>query len=339
MANQGNNQMTSRRGFLTAVGLASLAAATHTFAQKQTRSIPRIGVLWHAGSAEEEKVPLSALRQGLKDLGYIEGKNILLENRYPAEQPERFQSYAIELAKLEVDVLLAVTRPAALAAQRATSSIPIVFVVVPDPVGSKIVSNLAKPGGNITGLSTMAVELTAKRIELLKETVRGMSRVGLLVNMNDPEGARRYIEVALTAAALLKVTVQPVEVRAARDFEGAFASMSQQKLQGVVSTQDGLFYVESRRMAALALKHRLPLITFVKEAVEAGALLSYGPSSAAIFRRAGIFVDKILKGTKPGDLPVELPMQFELFVNDQTARTIGVQVAPSVKLRADKVID
>lgn len=331
--------MTSRRGFLTTVALVSLAAATHTFAQEQTRKMPRIGVLWHAGSAEEEKVPLSALRQGLKDLGYVEGQNILLENRYPAEQPERFQSYAIELAKLKVDILLAVTRPAALAAQHATTSIPIVFIVVPDPVGSKIVSNLAKPGGNITGLSTMAVELTAKRIELLKEAVSGVSRVGLMVNMNDPEGVRRYIEVAQTAAAALAVTITPVEVRTAGDFDRAFSLMSQQKLQGVVSTQDGLFYVESRRMAALALKHRLPMITFVKEAVEAGALLSYGPSSTAIFRRTGVFVDKILKGAKPGDLPVELPMQFELFMNERTARTIGVQVAPSVKLRADRVID
>lgn len=323
----------ARRRFLLAMG--SLAAAPAVRAQKT----PRVGVLWHAGSAEEERIPLGAFREGLQKLGYVEGRNIILEHRYPNEEPEKFQRYAAELARSGVDVLVAVTRPAALAAQRATNTVPIVFVVVPDPLGSRLVASLARPGGNITGLSTMAVELTGKRLELLKEVVPSLSRVALLVNAGDPEGAQRYVEAGRDDAARLRITVQPVEVRSANDFAPAFAEMGRQRVQAVVSSQDGLFYVEMRRMAELARAHRLPMIGFAREMAAAGALMSYGPSSQAIFRRAGVFIDRILKGSRPADLPVEQPASFEMYVNAATAKAIAASLPASLLSRADGVLD
>ena len=321
-----------RRSFL--IGTGALLAAPRAQAQR----IPRIGVLWHAGSAEEERLPLAAFRQGLKSIGYEEGRNIILENRYPNEEPEKFRKYAAELVALKVDVLVAVTRPAALAAQQATKTVPVVFVVVPDPLGSRLVATLARPGANVTGLSTMAVELTGKRLELLKEAMPAMSRVGLLVNAGDPEGARRYIDVSRADAVRLGMTVEPVEVRTAGDFANAFAAISRSRIQGVVSSQDGLFYVGMRQMAQLAVEHRLPLIGFAREMAVVGGLMSYGPSSPAIFRRAGVFIDRILKGTRPAELPVEQPASFELFVNAPTAKAIGLALQPALLARADGVI-
>src|SRR5215470_6819397 len=206
----GDSAMTnaSRRDF---IGLLGGAAAWPTWAHGETRGkIPTIGVLWHAGSAEEEKFPLSLFRQGLQDVGYVEGQNIRVHHRFPAEQPERFYALADELVRLNVDILFTVTRLAALAAQRATKAIPIVFVAVADPVGSKLIDSLARPGGNITGLSNMAIELTPKRFELLKEVV-GLSRAALLVNATDPAGPR-YVELSNTTVGPLGITVEPIEV-------------------------------------------------------------------------------------------------------------------------------
>src|SRR6266481_5187509 len=187
--------MTTRRRFLVGLGVGSLSTALPAFAQQGVKT-PKVGVLWHAGSAEEEKIPLGGLVQGFRDLGYVDGKNIVLEHRFPNEQPERFVSLAAELVQIKVDVLIAVTRQAALAAQSATTTIPTVFIAVPDPVGSKLVDNLARPAGNITGLTNMAVELVPKRMEMLKEAIPGLSRMALLVNASVPEAARRYIEIA-----------------------------------------------------------------------------------------------------------------------------------------------
>jgi putative tryptophan/tyrosine transport system substrate-binding protein len=311
-----------------------------TWARGQTRKkIPTIGVLWHAANAEEEEFPLAQFRLGLQDNGYVEGQNIILENRFPAEQPDRFHALAAELVQIKVDILFTVTRLAALAAQRATKTIPIVFMAVADPVGSKLIDTLARPGGNITGLSNMALELTPKRIELLREVV-GLSRVALLVNATDPEGARRYVELISADVGLSGVTVEPIEVRAPDDFEKAFSEMSKRGLQGVVTTQDGLIYNEQRRMFRLAVQHRLPLIGYTREMATNGALMTYGPNNAAMFRRVGTFVDRILKGTKgPGDLPVEQPTKFELVINRKTAKTIGIDVPPVMISRADDVIE
>lgn len=326
-----------RRHFITLLGGAAawpLAAR----AQQRTR-MPTVGVLWHATREEEEKGPLIAFRRGLKNVGYVEGENIILEHRFPNEDPVLFKKYAQELAALKPDVLATVTRPAAIAAIGATTTVPIVFIVVPDPIGSRIVDNLARPPANVTGLSTMAVELTPKRIEILKETIRGLSKVALIVNMSDPEGAQRYIEVAQEAAKPLGVTVERFEVREANDFEGVFARIAEAKQQAVVLAQDGLFYAEQRRIGDIGIRHKMPIIAFAKELSRSGMLMSYGPNIPGIFMRSGVFIDKILKGAKPSDLPVEQPAKFELFVNGKTAKAIGVDLPPTLLARADEAIE
>ncbi len=328
----------TRRDFIT---LLICAAATWPLAARTQpkRKMFKVGVLWHAGSEEEERVPLGALRDGLKGLGYVDGQTVVLEHRYPNEEPALFQRFADELAQLDVDVLVAITRQAALAAQRATKTIPVVFLSVPDPVESGLVASLGRPGGNITGYSNMAVELTQKRIELLKEAVPGLSRIGLLVNGSYQEVARRNIAAGHAAAAHLGMTVEPIEVRKVDDFENAFSSIKQQGLQGVASTVDGLFYANMKRLADLALKQKLPMVMNAKEMCEAGAFLTYGPNIPAYFRRAGEYIDKILKGTKPSDLPVEQPTTFDFYVNAATAKSLGLTVPPNVLARVDGVIE
>jgi len=328
------------RCLLALIGSALLAwPAGGADAQQASGKVPRIGVLWHAGSAEEERIPLGALREGLRRKGYIEGQNIILENRYPDEKPELFESLAIELVQLKVDILVTVTRQAAHAAQRATTTIPIVFISVPDPVESKVVSSLARPGRNITGYSSLSVELVPKRIELLKQAVPGLSRVALFVNAHYPDGARRNIEAAERAAAHLGITVQPVEIRSPADFEPAFSSIGKSGLQGVVLTQDGLFYANQKRLAELALEHKLPMMVYAKEMSEAGALMSYGADIPVYFRRAADYVDRILKGAKPGNLPVERPTTFDFFVNEETAKGLGLTIPAAVLAMAGSVTE
>jgi len=330
--------MITRRSLLVGLGVGSLSTALPAFAQQGGKS-PRIGVLWHAGSAEEEKIPLGGLVEGFRNLGYVDGKNIVLEHRFPNEQPERFFSLAAELVQIKVDVLIAVTRQAALAAQSATTTIPTVFIAVPDPVGSKLIDSLARPGGNITGLTNMALELVPKRMEVLKEAIPGLSRMALLVNASVPEAARRYIEIAQTAARPLGVTLQPVEIRTAADIERAFSMIAQSRLQGMCLTSDGLIYVEQRRLAQLAQDRNLPLIGYTREMAKwTGMLMTYGPSNVALFNRAAYFVDKILKGAKPADLPVEQPTIIELVINLKTAKALGLTIPQSVLIRADLVI-
>ncbi len=330
--------MITRRDLLVGLGAVSLSTALPASAQHGGKS-PRIGVLWHAGSAEEEKIPLGGLVEGFRDLGFVDGKNIILEHRFPNEQPDRFCSLAAELVQLKVDVLIAVTRQAALAAQSATTTIPTVFIAVPDPVGSKLVDNLARPNGNITGLTNMAVELVPKLMEVLKEAIPSLSRMALLVNASVPEAARRYVEIAHTAARPLGVTLQPVEIRTPADIEPAFSRTTQDRLQGMCLTSDGLIYVEQRRLARLALERRLPLIGYTREMGQwHGMLMTYGPSNVLLFKRAAYFVDKILRGAKPGELPIEQPTKFELVTNLKTAKTLGLTIHQSVLIRADEVI-
>jgi putative ABC transport system substrate-binding protein len=332
--------MVNRRSVLIGLGLAALPTSRTAFAQRPTGKIPRIGVLWHAGSAEEEKIPLGALVQGFKTLGYTEGKNIVFEHRFPNEQPERFVALAVELVRLSVDVLIAVTRQAALAAQNATQTIPIVFMVVPDPVGSKLVDSLSRPGGNATGMTNMAVELVPKRVELLKEASPGLSRMALLVNASYPEAARRYVEAGQSAARPLGISLQPIEVRSAADFESAFSMISQQRLQGMSLTVDGLFYANQALLTRLAQERRLPLIGYAKEMAEgAGMFMSYGPSNVASFQRTAYFVDRILKGAKPADIPVEQPTKFDLVINLKTAKALGLTIPQSLLIRADQMIE
>ena len=329
-----------RREFIALVGGAAAIWPQVAWAQRKLNAVPRrVGVLWHAANEEEEAVYLAAVRRGLSDFDYVEGKNIILENRFPDEIPERFISLAAELAVLKVDVLVAIGRLAALAAQRATATIPIVFVAIPDPVGSKLVASLARPGGNITGLSNFAHDLTSKRVEHLKELVPGVTKVALLVNPNDRDNARRNIEEAQSAADKLQLALHPVEIRAPGDLAPAFSKMRDSHINGAVVTQDGLFFATRKNIADLALAHRLPLTVYSRETVEAGALASYGPSNLNIFRRSGYYIDKILKGTKPADLPVEQPTKFEFIINLRTAKALGLDVPPFLQQRADEVID
>ena len=331
--------MTSRRRFLVGLGVGSLSTALPAFAQ-QAGKIPKAGVLWHAGSAEEEQIPLGGLVEGFGNLGYVEGKNIVLEHRFPNEQPERFFSLAAELVQIKVDVLIAVTRQAAVAAQRATTAIPTVFIAVPDPVGSGLVTSLARPGGNITGLTNMAVELVPKRVQVLKEAIPKLSRMALLVNAGFPEAARRYVDVAQAVARPLGVTLQPVEIRTPADIEPAFSMVTRNRLQGVCLTSDGLIYVEQERLAQLALGRYLPLIGYTREMTRwTGMLMTYGASNVALFNRAAYFVDKILKGAKPGGLPGEQPTKIELLINLKTAKALGLTIPPSLLQRADQVIE
>jgi putative ABC transport system substrate-binding protein len=331
--------MITRRRFLVGLGVGSLSTALPAFAQQGGKT-PKVGVLWHAGSAEEETIPLGGLVEGFGNLGYVDGKNIILEHRFPNEQPERFFSLATELVQIKVDVLIAVTSQAAVAAQRATMTIPTVFIAVPDPVGSGLVTSLARPGGNITGLTNMAVELVPKRVQVLKEAIPKLSRMALLVNAGFPKAARRYVEVAQAVARPLAVTVQPVEIRTPADIEPAFSLVTQNRLQGVCLTSDGLIYVEQERLAQLALDRNLPLIGYTREMTRwTGMLMTYGASNVALFNRGAYFVDKILKGAKPGDLPVEQPTKIELVINLKTAKALGLTIPPSLLQRADQVIE
>jgi len=331
-------QMITRRGLLVALTVGPLSTALPAFAQQGGKS-PKIGVLWHAGSAEEEKIPLGGLVEGFKDLGYVDGRNIVLEHRFPNEQPERFFNLAAELVQIKVDVLIAVTRQAAVAAQSVSTTIPTVFIAVPDPVGSKLVTSLARPGGSITGLTNMAVELVPKRVQVLKEAVPSLSRMALLVNAGSPD-ARRYIEVAQAAARPLGITLQPVEIRTPEDIERAFSMIAQSRLQGVCLTSDGLIYVEQRRLARLAHERNVPLIGYTREMAQwTGMLMTYGASNVALFKRAAYFVDRILKGAKAGDLPIEQPTIIEMLVNLKTAKALGLTIPPSLLQRADQVIE
>jgi len=294
---------------------------------------------WHAGSAEEEGLYFPALIQGFKDLGYIEGRNVTFEHRYASEQYERFPAQAAELVDLRVDAMIASIKPAALAAQRTTEKVPIVFVIVPDPVESKLVASLAKPGANITGLSNMSIELGAKRLQLIKEAVAGLSRVALLVNSNDPATANRFVQDNRTAAAGLQIEVVPIEVRVPNDLERAFATAADRRVQAVVPVIDAMFFNERERLARLAIAHRLPTMAAKLDMVDAGALMAVGPNHASLFRQSAKLVDKILKGQRAGDIPVEQPTHFELRINLKTASEIGINLPQSILARADKVIE
>jgi putative ABC transport system substrate-binding protein len=318
---------------------AAVAAVPQPTKSQGGAGTPRIGVLWHAGSAAEEKIPSDALIQGFEDLGYIEGRNIVFEHRYPNEQPELFQKFAQDLVAEDVDVIIAVTRPAVVAAKKATTTKPIVFLGVSDPVHFGFISSLARPGGNLTGLSTMGLEVTAKRVELLKSAVPEVSRVALLINMSDPDGANRFIRASRENVEPLGVKIEPIAVQKRDDLDEVFVSARQKGCDSVVMTQDGLLFAERSRVCKLALANRLPLSGFSRPVAEAGALMSYGPVLTSMFRAAAPIVHRILKGAKASDLPVEQPTKYDLVVNEVTARALNLKVSASVIARADAVLE
>jgi putative ABC transport system substrate-binding protein len=305
---------------------------------QQISKIPRVGVLWHAGSVEEEGPNFKAFIEGFNALGYVDQKNISLEHRFPNEIPDRFKTMADELVASKVDVLVSVGATAAPYVKNATTTIPVVFSVVSDPIAAKLVDSLAHPGSNVTGLTYFAEELAAKRLQFLKDGIPGLSRVGLLVNPNTYL-ARPYIEESQAAAAKLGLVLQTFEARSLNELEPAFDTISGTGMQAVSIIPEGVFYQGRALIPKLALARRLATCVWSRETLEPGALMSYGPDLLTILRRTAIYVDKILKGAKPGDLPVEQPTRLQLFINLRTAKALGLELPATLLSNADDLIE
>jgi putative ABC transport system substrate-binding protein len=327
-----------RRTFMALVSGGLLAVPLVGEAQ-QTAKIARIGFL--ALNLAPNPHLREAFLQGLRDLGYVEGRNVVIEYRDPEGKPERLPALAAELVALKVDVIVAPSTPAALAAKQATRTVPIVFLSVTDPVTDGLVTSLARPGGNVTGLSTSAApEIVGKRLELLTQAVPGLSGVAVLWQPGG-QGERTnkdLLKAAEVAARALGLRLQVVEARGPADFDRAFSDMTRVRAGALTALGGPMFFNERRRLVDLAAKNRLPVVYSQREFVDAGGLMAYGPNIADLFRRAATYVDKILKGAKPGDLPVEQPTKFELLINLKTARALGLTIPPSLLQRADEVI-
>jgi len=316
-----------------ATGFALLICAVAAQAQQSTK-VPRIGYLAASIITAESR---AAIHQGLLKLGYIEGQNIRIEYRQAEGKFERLPILAAELVRLKVDAILTGGSTATRAAKEATSTIPIAMTQDNDPVASGFVASLARPGGNVTGLSTLRPEISGKRLELLKEIVPGLSRVAVLGASDNPGNAQALKEVELAAGAL-KVQLQYLDIRSPKDIEPAFQEARKTSADGVLELGGPLLNVHQTALVNLAVKSRLPAMWVRRRFVEAGGLMYYGVDTADLLRRAATFVDKILKGANPADLPVEQPTKFELVINLKTAKQIGLTIPPNVLARADKVI-
>jgi putative ABC transport system substrate-binding protein len=319
-------------GLIMTLTLSLLAALLAANAQSVAKT-PRIGIL---NPAFDPHPPLEAFRQGLHDLGYVEGHNIVLEYRFADGRFERLPELAAELVHLKVDVILAVGVPAVRAAQHATGTIPIVFPTASDPVGQGLVASLAQPGGNSTGLSFQDPELMGKRLELLRQVVPGVTRVAYLWDAALLNA--RALQETETAARALGVQLLPVEVREPYPFDQAFATMAEAHADALITMPSTVFVNRRTQIVDLASKTRLPGIFPDRELADAGGLMSYGPSLTANYHRAAIYVDKILKGAKPADLPVEQPTKFELVINLKTAKVLGLGIPPVLLFQATEVI-
>src|SRR5262245_23660027 len=327
-----------RREFITLLGgVAAWPQAAR--AQQQAGKVSRIGFLSLTSPSDRPPL-LDAFRQSLRELGWVEGQNIVIDYRYAEDRVDRLPDLAAELVRLKVDLIIASAgTQVATAAKNATETIPIVMIYVRDPVGNGLIASLARPGGNVTGVSGSAgLELFAKQLELLKETVPKIRRVALLSN---PDNA--YHQLAIrevnVAARSLGVELQLLEARGPNEFDGAFAAMAKERVGALFVMSDAIFSSHQTRLVDLAARSRLPAAYGVREYVEAGGLMSYGPSILDSYRQAATYVDKILKGAKPAELPVEQPTELELVINLKTAKALGLTIPPSVLLRADHVIE
>ena len=316
--------------------LLSLLAALLAAEAQQPKHVPRLGFL-SAGSAERDQSRLVGLQQGLVALGYVEGTNILIERRYAAGQFARLPDLAADLLHLQVDVLIAGDTPAAQAAKEATRTLPIVMASVADPVGIGLVASLARPGGNITGLSDFNAGVIAKRLELLKDVVPAASHIAVLLNPANPTNPLQWY-LTQAAAPALRVTLFAWEATGPDDIERAFAAMRQEPPGALLVFGDPMLGAHRQQIVALAGKNRLPAIYSNREPVVVGGLMSYGTSITDLYRRVATYVDKILKGAKPADLPVEQPMKFELVLNLKTAQALGLTIPPAILFQADEVI-
>jgi putative ABC transport system substrate-binding protein len=313
---------------------AMLLAAKFPAEAQQSAKIPRIGLLAGGrglGSAGD------ALRQGLRELGWAEGQNVAIESRLAEVDLDKVPQLAADLVQRKVAVIVADGDPAIHAAKKATTTIPIVLVAVGDPVRENLVASLAKPGGNITGVTSMSAELSGKRLELAKETFAKLRSVAVIWNPANPSSALELKEME-AAARTLGLKLQALEVRAPENFQNAFTSLARDRANALILVRDPLIDSHHFRILDFTIEHRLPSIHGEKQFVDAGGLMSYGPSRVELFRRAAVYVDRILKGAKPADLPVEQPTKFELVINLKTATQIGLMIPPNVLARADRVI-
>jgi putative ABC transport system substrate-binding protein len=330
--------MMDRLTFIGTLAGGLLTAPLAAGAQ-QAANIARIGYL--AGNLASNPHQREAFLEGLRDLGYVEGRNVVIEYRDAEGKFERLPALAAELVALKVDVILVPGTPHALAAKHATRALPIVLAGVPDPVTSGLVTNLARPGGNITGLSNLAPDLVGKRLEQLRQAVPGVSRVAVLWSpgAHGERTEKDMLKEAEVAAPALGMRLQFVEARSSENFDRAFSNMTRARAGALTVLPSSMFSNERSRLVDLAAKNRLPAVYPWREAVDAGGLMSYGADQADLYRRAATYVDKILKGAKPGDLPIEQPTKFELVINLKTAKALGLTIPPSLLQRADQVIE
>ena len=315
----------------------SLLAVPLRLAAQPPQRVPRVGYLFSFTPAEARHL-WEACRQGLRELGYVEGQNIVLEPRWADGRHERLPELAADLVRLKVDVIVSAATPASRAAKAATSSIPIVIVAVGEPVKMGLVASLARPGGNMTGLSLLTTELSGKRLELLGQVVRNMPRVAILMNPDNPVYAV-FLEETRVAAQKLGVQLQPLEARNPRDIEQVFDAAPGERAAGLIVFDDPMLWSYRKQIVALAAKRRLPAMYGFREFVGEGGLMSYGPDRVDHYRRTALYVDKILKGAKPADLPVEQPTKFDLVINVKTAKALGLVIPPALLSRADQIIE
>ena len=324
-----------RRVFVSAVGMGLLAAPLRLAAQ-QGKRVPRVGYLFSFTPAEAKHL-WEACRQGLRELGYVEGQSIALEPRWTDGGYERLPELATELVRLNVDVIVSAATPASRAAKAVTSSIPIVIVAVADPVKVGLIASLARPGANVTGLSLFTPELSGKRLELLRQAAHAMPRVAILMNPDNQSNAV-FLEETRVAAQKLGVQLQLLEARNPREIERVFDAAGE-RAAALIVFDDPVLWSHRKQIVALAAKRRLPAIYGYSEFVDDGGLLSYGPDRVDQYRRTGVYVDKILKGAKPADLPVEQPTKFDLVINMKTVKALGLTIPPALRLQADRLVE
>ena len=325
--------MMDRRTVILAVAGSLLARPFASHAQTPAK-VWRIGML-ETTSTTLNAANLEAFRQGLRELGYAEGRNLIIEYRSTDGRIERFVDLAVELVGMKVDLIVARQTAAAIAAKNATVTIPVVMTAMGEPL--LVVASLAHPGGNVTGLSSVTVDIESKRLGLLRELLPGSTRIAALYNMSSPTNPGQWQQIE-TAARSMGIQAQLLDVRKPEDLGPAFDATIRQRIDGLIVGQDGLLQANRKLIVDLAAKHRLPAIYRAMEFIEAGGLMAYGPNYPDLYRRAATYVDKILKGAKPGDLPVEQPTKFELIINLKAAKALGLTIPPPLLLRADEVI-
>lgn len=328
--------MRDRRSFIGAALAGAVLVTPIALKAQQTGKVWRIGYL-AAGARPSDGAPPQALRQALQELGYVDGRNVVYAGRWAEARSDRLLELASELAGLKVDLIVTFGSKAAEAAKAATLTVPIVFVGAGDAVGIGLIESLSRPGGNVTGISDQANELSAKRFDLLKELVPRAKRVAVLWNADDRAMTLRYQEIE-KAARFLRVTVQPLGVREPEDFDQAFSTMTRERPDALLLVTDALTSLNRKRVLDFAEAHSIPAMYEYGFLVRDGGLMSYGPNLDDLFRRAGVYVDRILKGSKPSDLPVEQPTRYYMLVNLKTAKTLGITIPQPLLLRADEVI-